>query len=150
MEKVVLQITVKRPKASKRLPAYASDGASGMDIRACLEEPVVLDPGQISLIPTGISLSIPEGFEVQIRPRSGLALRHGIGILNSPGTIDSDYRGEISIILINWGRERFIVNDGDRIAQMVVSRVIRAEFEEVAALEQTDRGEGGFGHSGLR
>lgn len=121
-----------------------------MDIRACVEEPVTLDPGRIKLIPTGLALSIPPGYEVQIRPRSGLALKHGIGMVNSPGTIDSDYRGEIGIILINWGEAPFVVRMGDRIAQMVLSKVYRANFQSVEALDATKRGEGGFGHSGVQ
>ncbi|RLC28238.1 MAG: dUTP diphosphatase [Deltaproteobacteria bacterium] len=132
------------------LPRYESGGASGMDIRACVDAPVRLDPGDIRLIPTGLCVSIPPGFELQIRPRSGLALRHGIGMVNSPGTIDSDYRGEIGIILINWGEKAFTVRRGDRIGQMVLSRVYRAELEAVNDLDATDRGEGGFGHSGLK
>ena len=132
------------------LPDYASEGASGMDIRACVEAPVTLDPGRIKLIPTGLALSIPLGYEVQIRPRSGLALKHGIGMVNGPGTIDSDYRGEIGIILINWGEAPFVVRMGDRIAQMVLSKVYRANFQSVEALDATNRGEGGFGHSGVQ
>jgi len=131
------------------LPAYASDGASGMDIRACVEGPVTLNPGEIRLIPTGLSISIPPGYEAQIRPRSGLSLNHGIGMVNSPGTIDSDYRGEIGIILINWGKDPFAVGRGDRIAQMVISRVTRAEVLVAGDLDATDRGSGGFGHSGI-
>jgi len=132
------------------LPGYASEGASGMDIRACVEAPVTLDPGRIKLIPTGLALSIPSGYEVQIRPRSGLALKHGIGMVNGPGTIDSDYRGEIGIILINWGEAPFVIRMGDRIAQMVLSKVYRANFQSVEALDATKRGEGGFGHSGVQ
>jgi len=132
------------------LPGYASEGASGMDIRACLESPVILDPGQIKLIPTGLALSIPKGYEVQIRPRSGLALKNGIGMVNGPGTIDSDYRGEIGIILVNWGDAPFVVRMGDRIAQMVLAKVYRADFQTVADLDETQRGEGGFGHSGIQ
>lgn len=131
------------------LPAYTTDGASGMDIRACVERPVVLEPGEIRLIPTGLAMSVPPGYEAQIRPRSGLALNHGIGMVNSPGTIDSDYRGEIGIILINWGKSPFVIRRGDRIAQMVVARVCRAEILEGKDLDPTDRGEGGFGHSGV-
>jgi dUTP pyrophosphatase len=131
------------------LPAYASDGASGMDIRACVEGPVTLNPGEIRLIPTGLAFSIPSGYEAQIRPRSGLALNHGIGMVNSPGTIDSDYRGEVGIILINWGKDPFVVRRGDRIAQMVISRVTRAEISVTSDLDATHRGTGGFGHSGI-
>jgi len=131
------------------LPAYASEGASGMDIRACVEGSVTLNPGEIRLIPTGLSISIPPGYEAQIRPRSGLALNHGIGMVNTPGTIDSDYRGEVGIILINWGEDSFVVRRGDRIAQMVISRVYRAEVLVAGDLDATDRGSGGFGHSGI-
>jgi len=120
-----------------------------MDIRACVEGPVTLNPGEIRLIPTGLSISIPPGYEAQIRPRSGLSLNHGIGMVNSPGTIDSDYRGEIGIILINWGKDPFAVGRGDRIAQMVISRVTRAEVLVAGDLDATDRGSGGFGHSGI-
>ena len=132
------------------LPEYESEGSAGMDIRACVHTSVRLNPGEVRMIPTGLSVSIPPGFEIQIRPRSGLALRHGIGMVNSPGTIDSDYRGEIGIILINWGNRPFTVGRGDRIAQMILSRVYRAEFEEVADLDRTSRGEGGFGHTGVK
>jgi dUTP pyrophosphatase len=132
------------------LPAYASEGASGMDVRACVEGPVTLNPGEIHLIPTGLTVSIPPGYEAQIRPRSGLALNHGIGMVNAPGTIDSDYRGEVGIILINWGKDPFVVRRGDRIAQMVISKVYRADISETAGdLDATGRGTGGFGHSGI-
>jgi dUTP pyrophosphatase len=132
------------------LPGYASEGASGMDIRACVEGPVTLQPGEIHLIPTGLAISIPPGYEAQIRPRSGLSLKHGIGMVNSPGTIDSDYRGEVSIILINWGKDPFVVRRGDRIAQMVISKVYKAHIVETSGdLDVTDRGAGGFGHSGI-
>ena len=131
------------------LPRYESDGSSGMDIRAYVEEPVLLKPGEIRLIPTGFAVSVPHGYEAQIRPRSGLALRHGIGMVNSPGTIDSDYRGEIGIVLINWGCEAFLIKRGDRIAQMIISRVFRADFVEVDDLDATPRGQGGFGHTGI-
>ena len=132
------------------VPDYVSDGASGMDIRACVETPVTLAPGGIKLIPTGLTLSIPPGYEIQVRPRSGLALKYGIGMVNSPGTIDSDYRGEIGIILINHGEAPFVVKMGDRIAQMVLSKVYRAKLQIVAELDTTQRGKGGFGHSGIR
>ncbi len=131
------------------LPQYESEGSSGMDLRAAVPEPVILRPGDIKLIPTGLAISLPPGFEAQIRPRSGLALNHGVGMVNSPGTIDSDYRGEIGIILINWGRSPFVVERGQRIAQMVISRVYRANFKEVEVLDETDRGSGGFGHTGI-
>ncbi|NCO59028.1 MAG: dUTP diphosphatase [Deltaproteobacteria bacterium CG_4_8_14_3_um_filter_51_11] len=128
---------------------HASSGSSGMDVRAWPDEPITLDPGDIRLIPTGIALSIPEGFEAQVRPRSGLALKNGIGILNAPGTIDSDYRGEIGIILINLGKDSFTVSRGDRIAQIVIASVCKAELMEVSCLDETERGAGGFGHSGI-
>ena len=131
------------------LPDYETAGAAGMDIRAALDEKVTLRPGEIRMIPTGLAVSIPPGYEGQVRPRSGLALKHGIGIVNAPGTIDSDYRGEIGLILINWGKQPFIVNRGDRIGQMIISSVCRADIDEVADLDATQRGEGGFGHSGL-
>lgn len=132
------------------MPGYESEGSSGLDIRACVEDLVSLNPNEIKLIPTGLAISIPPGYEAQIRPRSGLALKHGIGIVNSPGTIDSDYRGEVGIILINWGREPFAVRRGDRIAQMVISKVYKADILETEHLDATPRGEGGFGHSGIR
>ena len=131
------------------LPNYESEGSSGMDIRAAVKESVLLKPGEIGLIPTGLAVSVPRGYEAQIRPRSGLALKHGIGIVNSPGTIDSDYRGEIGLIMINWGQSPFAIRRGDRIAQMLITRVYRAEIIEVDDLESTQRGEGGFGHSGV-
>jgi len=120
-----------------------------MDIRAYVEEPVLLKPGEIRLIPTGLAVSIPPGYEGQIRPRSGLALKHGIGMVNSPGTIDSDYRGEIGIIVINWGQDVFTISRGDRIAQMVITKVYPADIIDVEDLDSTQRGEGGFGHSGV-
>jgi dUTP pyrophosphatase len=120
-----------------------------MDIRASVREPLLLKPGEIRLVPTGLAVSIPSGYEAQIRPRSGLALRHGIGMVNSPGTIDADYRGEIGLVVINWGKEPFAINRGDRLAQMVVTKVCRAEILEVDTLDGTLRGEGGFGHTGV-
>ncbi len=131
------------------LPAYETKGSSGMDIRAWTEEDIVLNPGEIKLVPTGISISLPRGYEAQIRPRSGLALKHGIGFVNSPGTIDSDYRGEIGIIMTNFGSEPFTVKKGDRIAQMVIARIYQARILEVDDLDSTTRGDGGFGHSGI-
>jgi dUTP pyrophosphatase len=132
------------------LPVYESQGSSGMDIRAAVKEHVSLKPGEIKLIPTGLAVSVPPGYEAQIRPRSGLALHHGIGMVNSPGTIDSDYRGEIGIIMINWGTEPFAIKSGDRIAQMVFSRVYQADLVEVNDLDTTYRGHGGFGHTGVK
>jgi dUTP pyrophosphatase len=146
-----LTVKIKRLEDSDDmpLPSYGSDGSSGMDIRASVKEPVVLKPGEIRLIPTGLTVSIPRGYEGQIRPRSGLALKYGMGIINSPGTIDSDYRGEICIIVINWGEQPFTIRRGDRIAQMVMAKVFRAEIIEVDELDHTQRGVGGFGHSGI-
>ncbi len=152
MNTIPIKIKICNPALSENgfsLPHYASDGSSGMDLRACLETPVTIGPGDIRLIPTGLAISIPPGYEAQVRPRSGLALKHGIGMVNGPGTIDSDYRGEIGIILINFGKAPFVISMGDRIAQMVLSKVYRAEFTVVAELDETSRGEGGFGHSGV-
>ncbi len=129
-------------------PEYATQGAAGMDIRAWLPEPVTLHPMERKMIPTGLFLEIPEGYEVQVRPRSGMAIKHGITCLNSPGTIDSDYRGEIKIILINLSSEPHIITGGDRIAQMIVAKVEKANLISVKKLESTVRGEGGFGHTG--
>ena len=132
------------------LPAYETEGAAGMDLRAAVPQdaPVTLQPGERQMIPTGLSLAIPPGYEVQVRPRSGLAAKHGLTCLNSPGTVDSDYRGELKVILINLGREAFVVQRGERIAQMVVAPVTRGVFEEVDVLPETVRGEGGFGSTG--
>ena len=129
-------------------PTYSTEGSSGMDIRAAIREPVTLKPMQVEMVPTNLSVEIPEGYEVQVRPRSGLAAKHNIGILNSPGTIDSDYRGEVKIILINFGREEFVIRSGDRIAQLVISKVYKAKMEEVKELNKSERGKGGFGHTG--
>ena len=138
-------------KSNNPLPAYASKNAAGMDLRADLSEPVVLQPMERRLIPTGLFIELPSDCEAQVRPRSGLALKHGITVLNTPGTIDADYRGEIGVILINLSQEPFEIQPGERIAQMVISKFVQAEFQEVAALEDlsdTERGAGGFGHSG--
>jgi len=131
------------------LPGYTTEGAAGMDVRAAVGESLTIEPGRAALVPTGLVLEIPPGHEAQIRPRSGLALRHMISVLNSPGTIDSDYRGELQIILANLGPSAFTIRRGDRIAQMVIARVERAELAVVESLSETDRGEGGFGHSGV-
>ncbi len=131
------------------LPDYATDHAAGMDLRAAVREPVVLEPGARALIPTGLRIALPPGHEAQIRPRSGLAVRHGVTMVNTPGTIDADYRGEIRIILINMGQEPFTVRRGDRIAQMVIAPVARATWMPVDTLDETSRGAGGFGHTGL-
>ncbi|MBI9070452.1 MAG: dUTP diphosphatase [Melioribacteraceae bacterium] len=132
------------------LPSYATEGSSGMDIRAAVDEKIIIEKGKIALVPTNLSLEIPLGFEIQVRPRSGLAIKHGIGVLNSPGTIDSDYRGEVKIILFNYGHEDFVINRGERIAQLVIAEVIKAEIKESVALNESRRGEGGFGHTGTK
>tara|TARA_B100002051_G_scaffold181014_1_gene171397 strand:+ start:684 stop:1124 length:441 start_codon:yes stop_codon:yes gene_type:complete len=132
------------------IPKYETSGSSGMDISAFIEKNIEINPGEKALIPTGFSVSIPKGFEIQIRPRSGLAAKKGISVLNTPGTIDADYRGEIKVILINLGKEKFIVENGLRIAQMIVSPVIQAELEEVNELSETVRGTGGFGSTGTK
>lgn len=129
-------------------PERMTPGAAGFDVRACLEAPVEIDPGERRLVPTGLALAIPSGFEGQVRPRSGLALRHGLTLANSPGTIDSDYRGPFGVILVNLGREPFRVEHGDRIAQLIVGPVPRVEMIEVERLDATARGDGGFGHTG--
>jgi dUTP pyrophosphatase len=130
------------------LPGYMTAGAAGMDLLAAVAGPLTLLPGKRALVPTGLQLALPAGIEAQVRPRSGLAIKHGICVLNSPGTIDADYRGEIKIILANLGEEPFVVQRGDRIAQLVFGRVFRAYFSEVEVLPETGRGEGGFGHTG--
>lgn len=132
------------------LPRYMTEGAAGMDVVAAPVEPIVLNRGSRVLVPTGLALEIPHGYEVQVRPRSGLALRHGVTLANAPGTIDSDYRGELGIILINLGDEPFVVSRGDRVAQLVVCPVVQAELVSVETLEDTERGSGGFGHTGTR
>lgn len=134
---------------SGRLPEYETKGSAGMDVRAYLDEPITIAPGGRALVPTGLFLEIPEGYEVQIRARSGLAVRSGIGLVNGIGTIDSDYRGEVCVALINWGEDPFTVHDGDRIAQMVVASYVRAEPEAAEELSDTERGAGGFGHTGV-
>jgi dUTP pyrophosphatase len=133
------------------LPAYESAGAAGLDLRAALAEGAVLElaPGARDLVPTGLCLQLPEGFEAQVRPRSGLAARHGVTVLNAPGTVDSDYRGEVKVILINHGTQTYPIRRGDRIAQLVVAPVARAQFSEVTTLEATSRGAGGFGSTGV-
>jgi len=130
------------------IPSYVTEGSAGMDIRAAIAEPVVLEPMKIKMIPTNLLVEIPYGYEIQVRPRSGLAAKYGIGILNSPGTIDSDYRGEVKIILINFSSEKFAIQPGDRIAQLVVSKVYKVKLVEVKELNQSSRGESGFGHTG--
>lgn len=130
------------------LPAYQTDGAAGLDLMAAVSEPIDLPPGARRLIPTGIAIALPPGYEAQIRPRSGLAFKFGISIVNAPGTIDADYRGELSVLLINLGDQPFRIAHGDRIAQMVVAPVTRISWDEVASLEETDRGSGGYGSTG--
>ncbi|WP_374302528.1 dUTP diphosphatase [Ferrovibrio sp.] len=130
------------------LPAYATADAAGLDLLAALAEPVTLKPGERKLIPTGLSIAVPPGFEAQVRPRSGLALKHGVTVLNAPGTVDADYRGEVGVILINHGDQPFVINRGERIAQMVVAAYSRVEWIEAAELPQTQRGAGGFGSTG--
>ncbi|MBK7630761.1 MAG: dUTP diphosphatase [Ignavibacteriales bacterium] len=132
------------------LPYYATPGSAGMDIRATLKEDITLEPGKVELVSTNISVEIPLGYEIQVRPRSGLAANHSIGILNSPGTIDSDYRGEVKIILMNFGKENFKISNGDRIAQLIVSKVYNAKMVEVQDLNSSSRGKGGFGHTGKK
>ena len=137
-------------RGSQPLPAYATALSAGMDLRANIEEPIVLRPMERRLIPTGLYIALPPGFEAQVRPRSGLALKHGITVLNAPGTIDADYRGEVCVLLINMSQEAFTINNGERIAQMVIARHEQVEFEPVEELDATERGAGGYGHTGVR
>ena len=150
METPVLSVLREPGNDDLPLPAYQSDGASGLDVRAAVREPIRIEPGARSLVPTGLRMAVPPGFEIQVRPRSGLALKHGIIVVNSPGTVDADYRGEIQVILGNLSRDAFVVERGDRIAQLVVQRVERALVREVRELPETARGAGGFGSSGSR
>ncbi len=144
-------ITVKIVNFGRQpLPAYATAASAGMDIRANIDEPIVLRPMERRLIPTGLKIAIPEGYECQVRPRSGLALKYGITVLNTPGTIDADYRGELGVLLINLSNEDFVVNDGERIAQLVFAAHATCEFQQVELLDDTERGEGGYGHTGVR
>jgi dUTP pyrophosphatase len=137
-------------KGKHPLPNYATEHSAGMDLRANLDAPIILQPGQRALIPTGLFLELPEGTEAQVRPRSGLAFKHGITVLNAPGTIDADYRGEVGVLLVNLGQEPFEVKDGERIAQLVVAQYVRVSFTESPDLRGTERGSGGFGHTGTR
>lgn len=137
-------------KGHQQLPAYATSQSAGMDLRANIDTPIVLQPMERRLIPTGLHIALPAGFEAQVRPRSGLALKHGLTVLNSPGTVDADYRGEIMVLLINLSCVPFTVNDGERIAQMVIARHEQAAFVEVEELDETERGEGGYGHTGMK
>ena len=146
----MVKILVKKIYKNIKLPAYKTSGSSGMDLLAYIKKKITINPNKTAIVPTGIALAIPKNYEIQIRPRSGLAAKKGISVLNTPGTIDADYRGEIKVILINLGKEKFIVENGERIAQMVLSPVIRADIEEVKELSQTGRGIGGFGSTGTR
>tara|TARA_Y100000768_G_scaffold361141_1_gene318962 strand:+ start:205 stop:645 length:441 start_codon:yes stop_codon:yes gene_type:complete len=144
------KILIKRLSKKVSLPKYETEGSSGMDLSANIESTININPGKKEIIPTGIAIAVPEGFEVQIRPRSGLAAKHNITVLNTPGTIDADYRGELKVILINLGNEAFKIEKGFRIAQMVLSPVVKAEIKEVKDLSDTERGKGGFGSTGTK
>jgi|UniRef100_UPI0040258DA6 dUTP pyrophosphatase len=132
------------------LPAYATPQSAGLDLRANIEAPITLHPLERRLVPTGLHIALPDGYEAQVRPRSGLALKHGITVLNTPGTIDADYRGEIMVLLVNFSNEDFVVKDGERIAQMIIAQYAKAAFESVEVLDETERGEGGYGHTGVK
>ncbi|AGB27509.1 deoxyuridine 5'-triphosphate nucleotidohydrolase Dut [Prevotella dentalis DSM 3688] len=132
------------------LPAYATEQSAGLDLRANIDAPMVLRPLERRLVPTGLRIALPEGYEAQVRPRSGLALKHGVTVLNTPGTIDADYRGEVMVLLVNFSQENFVVNAGERIAQMVIARYEQAELEPVDVLDETERGAGGYGHTGVK
>ena len=142
------KVLIKKLASSVKLPAYRTNGASGMDLMAFISKPIILEPQSSCLVPTGISVAFSEEFEIQIRPRSGLAAKNNISVLNTPGTIDSDYRGEIKVILFNHGNNEFIINNNDRIAQMILTPVVKMELEETETLPETIRGEGGFGSTG--
>jgi dUTP pyrophosphatase len=144
----MVKIFIKKLKPSVQMPSYKTNGASGMDLMAFIDEPIELKPGKSCLVPTGLSVAFSKEYEIQIRPRSGLAAKNNITVLNTPGTIDSDYRGEIKIILFNHGKENFIINNNDRIAQMVLTPIVKMEIEEINKLPETIRGEGGFGSTG--
>ena len=148
MPTVPVKIKRIRPSGHHPLPRYMTTHAAGMDLLADLADNLVIAPGERVLVPTGIAIALPDGYEAQIRPRSGLALKHGISLVNTPGTIDPDYRGEIGVIVINHGSEPFVVRNGERIAQMVIAPFVRAEWEEAEELDDTYRGDGGFGHTG--
>ncbi len=137
-------------KGGQPLPTYATTQSAGMDLRADIDSPITLKPMERRLIPTGLYIALPKGYEAQVRPRSGLALKHGITVLNTPGTVDADYRGELMVLLINFSAEDFIINAGERIAQMVIARHEQAEFVEVEVLDETERGAGGYGHTGVK
>lgn len=137
-------------KGHQPLPAYATPQSAGMDLRANIDEPITLRPMERRLIPTGLHIALPAGYEAQVRPRSGLALKHGLTVLNAPGTVDADYRGEVGVLLVNLGDKDFVINDGERIAQMVIARHETADFIAVEVLDETERGEGGYGHTGVK
>lgn len=137
-------------RGRQQLPAYATELSAGMDLRANIDESITLNPMERRIIPTGLCMALPPGYEAQVRPRSGLAFKHGITVLNSPGTIDADYRGEIGVLLVNLSNEPFVITEGERIAQMVIARHEQGQFEEVDQLDQTERGEGGYGHTGVK
>ncbi len=145
---ISIDLAVEPHGAGLPLPQYETDLAAGMDLRAALQEPVTLLPGERTLVPTGLRMALPPGYEAQVRPRSGLALRHGVTLVNAPGTIDADYRGEIKVLMINHGKEPFTLRRGERVAQLVIAPVIRAKWRAVDRLEDTARGAGGFGHTG--
>ena len=136
--------------SSHDLPKYSTNESAGLDLRAELQSPIVLEPGQRSLIPTGLKIALPTGYEAQVRPRSGLAYKHGITVLNSPGTIDADYRGDVGVILINHGSESFTIENGERIAQLIIAKFVQIDWDEVLDLSSTSRGEGGFGSTGVK
>ena len=137
-------------RGRQQLPAYATELSAGMDLRANIDESITLNPMERRIIPTGLYIELPPGYEAQVRPRSGLAFKHGITVLNSPGTIDADYRGEIGVLLVNLSNEPFVITEGERIAQMVIARHEQGQFEVVDELDQTERGEGGYGHTGVK
>ncbi|NTV46067.1 MAG: dUTP diphosphatase [Chlorobiales bacterium] len=145
----MITIKIRKLHAGAAVPHYATSHAAGLDLSACLENEVIIDPQTVALVPTGLAIELPEGYEAQLRPRSGLALNYLISLPNTPATIDADYRGELKVILINHGKEPFTVKHGDRIAQMVIAKVEQAKLVEVEALSETARGEGGFGHTGI-
>ncbi|MGI6231272.1 MAG: dUTP diphosphatase [Prevotella sp.] len=137
-------------KGHQPLPAYATEDSAGLDLRANITDSIVLHPLERRLIPTGLHIALPKGYEAQVRPRSGLALKHGITVINTPGTIDADYRGEVMVALVNLSNEDFTINDGERIAQMVIAQYTKVDFQLVEELDETERGEGGYGHTGLK
>lgn len=145
MEKVIVKV-VREENVS--LPKYETSGSAGMDVKANIEEPIVMGSLERVLVPTGLKIAIPEGYEVQVRPRSGLAIKHGITLLNTPGTIDSDYRGELKVIMVNLSKDEYVINPQERIGQLVLNKVAQMEFVEVDSLDETERGAGGFGHTG--